>query len=105
MSTCQSLKRPANHSFVTRQGNTIYWSREELGFNQVVFENSQKPFTQPKKDQKWDAHAVEASAYALMVYLVREGVGVIQENIVRFLAVMREQDGGLISTQVCGVFL
>ncbi|KAK4320554.1 hypothetical protein Pmani_008591 [Petrolisthes manimaculis] len=86
-------------SIKREHGSTIYWSREELGFNQVVFENSQKPFTQPKSDQKWDAHAVEASAYALMVYLVREGVGVIQENIVRFLAVMREQDGGLISTQ------
>ncbi|KAF2360648.1 Alpha-macroglobulin receptor-binding [Trinorchestia longiramus] len=76
----------------------IYWSREPIGHNPIVYEDSQKPFVQPKDDQKWDAHAVEATAYALLVYVERESLGVIQENIVRFLAEMRELDGGLIST-------
>ncbi|KAK8743475.1 hypothetical protein OTU49_001098 [Cherax quadricarinatus] len=76
----------------------IYWSREPLSFNPKVYEDSQKPFLQPKNDQKWDAHAVETTSYALLVYLAREGIGFIQENIVRFLAVMRENDGGHIST-------
>lgn len=66
----------------------------------MVYEDSQKPFIQPKNDQKWDAHAVETTAYALLVYMARDGIGIIQENIVRFLAVMRELDGGLISTLV-----
>lgn len=54
----------------------------------------------PKDDQKWDAHAVETTSYALLVYVARESIGILQENIVRFLAVMRELDGGLISTLV-----
>lgn len=66
----------------------------------MVYEDSQRPFIQPKNDQKWDAHAVETTAYALLVYMARDGIGIIQENIVRFLAVMRELDGGLISTLV-----
>ncbi|XP_069981512.1 CD109 antigen [Penaeus vannamei] len=80
------------------EGNKIYWSREPVDFNPMVYEDSQRPFIQPKNDQKWDAHAVETTAYALLVYMARDGIGIIQENIVRFLAVMRELDGGLIST-------
>ncbi|XP_042229976.1 CD109 antigen-like isoform X1 [Homarus americanus] len=80
------------------EGNKIYWSREPVDFNPMVYEDSQKPFIRPKNDQKWDAHAVETTSYALLVYIAREGIGIIQENIVRFLAVMRELDGGLIST-------
>ena len=63
-------------------------------------EDSQRPFIQPKDDNKWDAHAVETTSYALLVYVAKEGIGIIQENIVRFLASMRELDNGLISTLV-----
>lgn len=80
----------------------MYWSREPIYFNNIVYENSQRPFMLPKDDQKWDAHAVETTAYALLVYVARDGIGIIQENIVRFLAVMSELDGGLISTLVSG---
>ena len=66
----------------------------------MVYEDSQRPFMLPKDDQKWDAHAVETTSYALLVYLARDGINIVQENIVRFLAVMRELDGGLISTLV-----
>ncbi|XP_050702984.1 LOW QUALITY PROTEIN: CD109 antigen-like [Eriocheir sinensis] len=85
-------------SMKREHGNKVYWSREPISFNNLVYENSQRPFMLPKDDQKWDAHAVETTAYALLVYLARDGIGIIQENIVRFLAVMRELDGGLIST-------
>ena len=127
-------------------GNKVYWSREAVGFNTLVYEDSQRPFIQPKvcqtqisspffsikknyyspcsifvistriiplrnyfypstifllqDDQKWDAHAVETTAYGLLCFVERESLGIIQENIVRFLAVMRELDGGLISTLV-----
>lgn len=67
----------------------------------MVYEDSQRPFMLPKDDQKWDAHSVETTSYALLVYVERESIGILQENIVRFLAVMRELDGGLISTLVC----
>ncbi|XP_076035144.1 CD109 antigen-like [Oratosquilla oratoria] len=80
------------------EGSKIYWSREPIAFNPMTYEDSQRPFIQPKDDQKWDAHAVEATSYALLVYVERESIGIIHENIVRFLAVMRELDGGLIST-------
>ncbi|KAK8743670.1 hypothetical protein OTU49_001200, partial [Cherax quadricarinatus] len=80
------------------ENGKIYWSREPIDFNPLVYEDSQKPYIRPKDDQKWDAHAVETTSYALLVYIAREGIGIIQENIVRFFAVMREIDGGLIST-------
>ena len=66
----------------------------------MIFEDSQRPFIQPKDDNKWDAHAVETTAYALLVYVAREGIGLVQEKIVSFLASMRELDNGLISTLV-----
>ncbi|XP_068231654.1 CD109 antigen-like [Palaemon carinicauda] len=86
------------HNMRREDGNRVYWSREPVSFNPLAYEDSQRPYILPKDDQKWDAHAVETTAYALLVYLARDGIGIIQENIVRFLAVMRELDGGLIST-------
>ncbi|XP_045132663.1 CD109 antigen-like [Portunus trituberculatus] len=86
------------HNMKREHGNKIYWSREPISFNNLVYEDNQRPFMLPKDDQKWDAHAVETTSYALLVYVARDGIGILQENIVRFLAVMRELDGGLIST-------
>lgn len=86
------------HMMKREHGNKIYWSREPISFNNMVYEDSQRPFMLPKDDQKWDAHSVETTSYALLVYVERESIGILQENIVRFLAVMRELDGGLIST-------
>ncbi|MPC61618.1 CD109 antigen [Portunus trituberculatus] len=88
------------HNMKREHGNKIYWSREPISFNNLVYEDNQRPFMLPKDDQKWDAHAVETTSYALLVYVARDGIGILQENIVRFLAVMRELDGGLISTLV-----
>ncbi|XP_047740620.1 CD109 antigen [Hyalella azteca] len=80
------------------EGSRVYWSREPIGTNPLVYEDSQRPFIQPKDDQKWDAHAVETTAYALLLYVERESLGVVQESIVRFLAEMRKTDGGHITT-------
>ena len=55
---------------------------------------------QVKSDNEWDAHAIETTAYALLVYIKSDGIGVIQENIVRFLSAMREMDGGVITSIV-----
>ncbi|KAB7495813.1 Antigen, partial [Armadillidium nasatum] len=79
-------------------GNRIYWSRDEILFNEIIYEDSQRPYMQPKGDNEWDSHSVEATAYALLVYIRNDGIGIIQENIVRFLVEMRKTDGGLGST-------
>ncbi|KAL7648240.1 UNVERIFIED_CONTAM: hypothetical protein RMT77_000143 [Armadillidium vulgare] len=79
-------------------GDRIYWSREAIPYMQVVYEDNQKPYLQPKGDNRWDAHAVETTAYALLVYIKSEGIGFEQEKIVRFLNSMREMDGGMISS-------
>lgn len=87
-------------TYATLLGNRIYWSRGAVSFNELVYEDSQKAFLQVKSDNEWDAHAVETTAYALLVYIRNGGIGVIQENIVRFLNSMREMDGGMISSIV-----
>lgn len=44
--------------------------------------------------------AVEATSYALLVYLIRDGVTPIPESIVAWLNTMRLTDGGFISSIV-----
>ena len=118
----------------------MYWSREPIATNTRVYENNQRNLLQPKYEQEWDAHAVEATAYALQVglcpagrrvyrissitldslsydlsfsmftlcmsptypqvYLIRDGINMIQERIVEWLNAMRMHDGGFISTVV-----
>ncbi|KAB7501148.1 Antigen [Armadillidium nasatum] len=80
------------------EGDRIYWSREAIPYMQVQYEDNQKPYLQPKGDNRWDAHAVETTAYALLVYIKSEGIGFEQEKVVRFLNSMREMDGGMISS-------
>ncbi|XP_068210039.1 CD109 antigen-like [Palaemon carinicauda] len=80
------------------ENGLIYWSRESVQTNKRVYENNQRNLLQPKFEQKWDAHAVEATSYGLMVYLIRNGVDIIQERIVEWLNAMRMHDGGFIST-------
>lgn len=78
----------------------IYWSRKKIPWNQRVREDSQRSLLQPKFEQEFDAHAVESTAYALLVYLIREGVTIDQNRIVEWLNSMRMHDGGFISTVV-----
>ncbi|XP_013794547.1 CD109 antigen-like [Limulus polyphemus] len=74
----------------------VYWSPEPIPPPEIVYQN-QRPFIMPRFPSKWDSVAVEATAYALMVY-VRHG-GIIQDQIVRWLNTMRRYDAGFISTQ------
>ncbi|KAK7085756.1 hypothetical protein SK128_008452, partial [Halocaridina rubra] len=80
------------------ENGLVYWSRESVETNKRVYENNQRNLLQPKFEQKWDSHAVEATSYGLLVYLVRNGVDIIQERIVEWLNAMRMHDGGFIST-------
>jgi len=77
----------------------IYWSPEVVPINGETYEN-QRPFIQPKNNEFWDAMAVEATSYALLVYLIRDGVTPIPESIVAWLNTMRLTDGGFISSIV-----
>lgn len=74
----------------------VYWSPEKIPPPQVIYQN-QRPFLQPRLPQKHDALAVEATAYALMVYINYGGL--YQEQIVKWLNTMRMFDAGFISTQ------
>ncbi|CAL4102803.1 unnamed protein product [Meganyctiphanes norvegica] len=82
----------------TEQDGLVYWSRDPIKTNERVYENNQRNLLKPKMEQKWDSHAVEATSYALLVYLIRDGVDIIQERIVKWLNAMRMHDGGFIST-------
>ena len=77
----------------------VYWSREPVPFNQIVYEN-QRPFLQPRSPMEQDAVAVEASSYALLVYLARDGIGDLQERVVTWLNTMRMAEGGFVSIYV-----
>uniref|UniRef100_T1IN02 CD109 antigen n=1 Tax=Strigamia maritima TaxID=126957 RepID=T1IN02_STRMM len=80
------------------QEGMVYWSREEAPLVGIITEN-QRPYIQPRLPQKFDAMNVEATSYALLVYVLKGGIGMIQEEIVRWLNTMRMSDGGFISTQ------
>lgn len=74
-----------------------YWSRSVRTASGVYYDN-QRPLQLPRLPFKDDALSVEASAYALLVYIAKEGL--YQEYIVRWLNSMRGTFGGFISTQV-----
>lgn len=78
------------------QEGCMYWSPETAPMTEVYLDN-QRLFLQAHRPFKADALSVEATAYALLVYVAREGL--LQENIVRWLNMMRTTDGGFLSTQ------
>lgn len=80
------------------QEGKVYWAEEILPLTEFVFEN-QRPYVQPRLPFRNDALNVEATAYGLLVYIAKEGIAQIQENIVRWLNTMRTTHGGFISTQ------
>ncbi|XP_050713228.1 CD109 antigen-like isoform X2 [Eriocheir sinensis] len=80
------------------ENGLIYWSREAVRPNRRANENNQRNLLQPKFEEEWDSHAVEATAYALLVYLMHDGVHMDQERIVKWLNGMRMHDAGFIST-------
>ena len=64
-----------------------------MPLNGISYEN-QRPFVQARPPKDQNAVAVEASSYALLVYLARDGIGDVQERVVTWLNTMRMVDGG-----------
>ena len=74
----------------------IYWSRNPVPANNLTYKN-QRPFVQPRLPNQQDALAVETTAYALLVYLARDGIGDLQERVVTWLNTMRMTPAGFVS--------
>lgn len=94
-------KQCYNMNFFSFTDGLIYWSRKKIETNKRIRENNQRSLLQPKFEEEYDAHAIEATSYALLVYLIREGVTFDQNRIVDWLNAMRLHDGGFTSTVVC----
>lgn len=77
------------------EGGLMYWARENLPQPPYKIEN-QKPFLLPRLPYKYDSENIEATAYALLVCVMRQEIYV--DNIVRWLNTQRLQDGGWAST-------
>ena len=78
----------------------FYWAREPVPTLAVTRDVNQRPYLQGKSEQLWDAQSVEATSYALLVHLLRDGVGIDQEKMVQWLNSMRQCNAGFISTVV-----
>lgn len=70
--------------------------------NRIRYEN-QRPFICPRDYEADVSVAVEATSYALMVYLIRDPVTVVPEKIVKWLTSVRMGSSAFISTTVSTV--
>ncbi|PSN51286.1 hypothetical protein C0J52_05303, partial [Blattella germanica] len=102
LTLCDSLEK--EYAFILLQKSHlevadgfIYWSRVPVPHNTIRYEN-QRPFICPRDYQTDDTLAVEATSYALMVYLMREGVTYVPEKIVQWLTSVRMASSSFIST-------
>lgn len=89
------------HYFYFSDG-LIYWSDHDIPTNPVKLEN-QRPFTRPRVYHESDSLAVEATAWALLVILSKDGVTDTAEKIVQWLNCVRMTNSGFIST-VVGIY-
>ncbi|XP_068239791.1 CD109 antigen-like [Palaemon carinicauda] len=85
-------------SYAKVTGSMTHWSRTAIASNERQRENSQRTFLLPKEPQEWDSYAVEATSYALLVFLKREGVTARAESIMEWLVSVRNWDHGYSST-------
>ncbi|ODM98885.1 hypothetical protein Ocin01_07797 [Orchesella cincta] len=74
-----------------------YWGKERVPTPDYKLENN-KPFLLPRLPYKYDSSNIETTAYALMIYVARQEV-VLMQRIVRWLNSQRLYDGGWASTQ------
>ncbi|OXA62186.1 Complement C3 [Folsomia candida] len=79
------------------EGGLAYWGREKVPVPDFKLENN-KPFLLPRLPHKYDSENIEATAYALLVYVARQEL-VFVEPIVKWLNTQRLYDGGWASTQ------
>lgn len=84
------------HQLRRETDGMIYWSRKPVPVNGIILENN-RPFTLPRAPNQQDSEAVEATSYALLVRLARDGVGDFEERIVTWLNTMRMFEGGFVS--------
>lgn len=78
-----------------RLGNGLmYWARETIPDPPYKIEN-QKQFSLPRLPYEFDSENIEATAYALMVYVARQEV--LVDFIVRWLNTQRLTDGGKVA--------
>lgn len=99
----------ANYAFymlntkMKNEGGFIYWSRETLPLPPSKPEN-QKPYSLPRLPYKYDSMNIEATAYALLVYVPRHDE-YITDGIVKWLNTQRLLDAGWASTQDTAIAL
>ncbi|ENN78171.1 hypothetical protein YQE_05324, partial [Dendroctonus ponderosae] len=79
----------------TLAGGLLYFARKNVPQPPFKMEN-QRPFLLPRLPYEYDSENIEATAYALMVYVERQELWV--DNIVRWLNTQRLWDGGWAST-------
>ncbi|EFA07485.1 CD109 antigen [Tribolium castaneum] len=77
------------------EGGLLYWGRQSVPQPPYKIEN-QKPFSLPRLPYEYDSENIEATAYALMVYVARQEI--FMNDIVRWLNTQRLTDGGWAST-------
>lgn len=77
------------------EGGLLYWGRKHVPQPPTKLENH-IPFSLPRLPYEYDSENIEATAYALMVYVARQEMYV--DNIVRWLNTQRLTDGGWAST-------
>lgn len=95
-------KTTRTYLLVSVSDGEMYWSPGELvsGNARRTFENSQRAFLQPREPQQWDSAAIEATSYALLVFLTREGVTPRAEAAMRWLNSARDWDQAFTGTTV-----
>ncbi|KAL1513271.1 hypothetical protein ABEB36_002700 [Hypothenemus hampei] len=79
----------------TLEGGLVYFARDRVPQPPFKMEN-QRPFLLPRLPYEYDSENIEATAYALMVYVERQELWV--DYIVRWLNTQRLTDGGWAST-------
>ncbi|XP_045124583.1 C3 and PZP-like alpha-2-macroglobulin domain-containing protein 8 [Portunus trituberculatus] len=76
----------------------LHWSRDTMSSSNRLAQDNQRSFLLPKDPQEWDSYAVETTSYALLTFLLREGVTPRVESIVRWLTSVRDWDMAFSST-------
>ncbi|XP_050294787.1 CD109 antigen [Anthonomus grandis grandis] len=77
------------------EGGLMYFARKRIPQPPFKLEN-QRPFLLPRLPYEYDSENIEATAYALMVYVERQELWV--DNIVRWLNTQRLTESGWAST-------
>ncbi|KAK7083289.1 hypothetical protein SK128_010000 [Halocaridina rubra] len=93
-----AIKILASHAKIS--GKLMHWSRTPISSNVRHRENNQKMFLLPKEPQEWDSYAIEATSYALLVFLTHEGVTSRAESITEWLISVKNWDFAYSSTLV-----